>query len=109
VAVRRAHHGYLDALITQSSDSPANFSFARGPPFEIEAELAKEGDRRFEVIDDDDFVHPFKRHVSNLQGGHYSDNGPEAVTSSHVSASRLRRRACTDRLNSLEFEHADAT
>jgi hypothetical protein len=77
VAVRRAHHGNLDALIAQSSDTSGPFSFDHGPPFEIEAELAKESDRRFEVIDDDSYVvHSFKRHVSNLQGGHYSDNGP---------------------------------
>jgi hypothetical protein len=101
VAVRRAHHGNLDALVAKSSDSSGPLSFDRGPPFEIEAELAKESDRRFEIIDDDSYiVHPFKRHVSNLQGGHYSDNGPwgncsEAVSTrcSHVSASRLCRRA----------------
>ena len=60
VAVRCAHHGNLDALIAQSSDTSGPFSFDRGPPFEIEAELAKESDRRFEVIDDDSYVvHPF--------------------------------------------------
>jgi hypothetical protein len=53
VAVRRAHHGNLDVLITQSSDTSGPFSFDRRPPFELEAELAKEINRRFEVIDDD--------------------------------------------------------
>jgi hypothetical protein len=77
VPVRRAHHGNLDALIAQSSDTSGPFSFDRGLPFEIEAELAKEIDRRGEIIDDDSYVvHPFKRHVSNLQGGVYSDNEP---------------------------------
>jgi hypothetical protein len=77
VAVRRAHHGDLDALIAQSSNTSGPFSFDRGPPFEIEAELAEEIDRRCEVIDDDSYiVHSFKRHVSNLQVGVYSDNGP---------------------------------
>src|SRR5215510_9464342 len=67
VAVRRAHHGNLDALIAQSSDTSGPFSFDRGPPFEIEAELAKESDRRFEVIDDDSYVvHAFERHVSSM-------------------------------------------
>jgi hypothetical protein len=67
VAVRRAHHGNLDALISQSSDTPGPFSFDRGPPFELEAELTKEINRRFEVIDDDSYVvHPFKRHLPNL-------------------------------------------
>jgi hypothetical protein len=69
VAVRRAHHGNLDALIAQSSDTSGPFSFDRGPPFELEAELAKEINRPSEVIDDDSYVvHSFQGHVSNLQG-----------------------------------------
>jgi hypothetical protein len=77
VAVRCAHHGNLDTLIAQSSDTSGPFSFDRGPPFELEAELAKEINRRFEVIDDDSYVvHPFERHVSNLQGAVQSNNGP---------------------------------
>src|SRR5262249_61168026 len=68
VVVRRAHHGHLDALIAQSSDTSGPFSFDRGPPFELEAELAKEINRPSEVIDNDSYVvHPFERHVSNLQ------------------------------------------
>ena len=44
-------------------------SFDCGPPFELEAELAKEINRPSEVIDDDSYVvHPFERHLSNLQG-----------------------------------------
>src|SRR5439155_14782067 len=77
VAVRRAHHGNLDALIGQSSDTSGPFSFDHGPPFEFEAELAKEINRRSEVIDDDSYVvHPFERHVSNLQDVVQSSNGP---------------------------------
>jgi ABC-type multidrug transport system ATPase subunit len=35
----------------------------------LEAELAKEINRPSDVIDDDSYVvHPFERHVSNLQG-----------------------------------------
>ena len=69
VAIRRAHHGNLDALIAQSSDTSGPFSFDRGPPFELEAEFAKEINRPSEIIDDDSYVvHPFQRHVSNLQG-----------------------------------------
>jgi hypothetical protein len=61
---RRAHHGDLDALIAQSSDTPGPFSFDRGPPFELETELAKEFNRPAEVIDDDSYVvHPLERHV----------------------------------------------
>src|SRR5262245_34927435 len=62
-------HGNLDALIAKSSDTSGPFSFDRGPPFELEAELAKEINRPSEVIDDDSYVvHPFERHVSSLQG-----------------------------------------
>jgi len=69
MAVRRAHHGNLDALIAKSSDTPGPFSFDRRPPFELKAELAKEINRPAEVIDDDSYVvHPFERHESNLQG-----------------------------------------
>src|SRR5262245_66250047 len=71
MVVRRAHHGNLDALIAQPSDTSGPLSFDRGPPFELETELAKEINRRCEVIDDDsDVVHPFKRHVSTLLIGH---------------------------------------
>src|SRR4051812_7565325 len=65
MAVRRAHHGNLDALIAESSDPSGPFSFDRGSPFELEAELAKEINCRCEVIDDDSYVvHPFKCHMS---------------------------------------------
>ena len=68
VAVWRAHHRNLDALILQPSDTSGPFTFDCGLPFELKAELAKEINRRTEVIDDDsDVVHPFERHVSNLQ------------------------------------------
>jgi hypothetical protein len=67
VAVRRAHHCNLYALIAQSSDTSGPFSFNRGPTFEFEAELAKEINRLSEVIDDDSYVvHPFECHVPNL-------------------------------------------
>src|SRR5206468_3343089 len=43
---------------------------------ELRAALAEPLERLFEVIDDDSYVvHPFKRHVSNLQGDVHSDNG----------------------------------
>ena len=66
VTVGRAHHGYLDALIAQPSDTSGPFSFNRALTLEFETELTKEIDRRRKVIDDDSYVvHPFKRHVSN--------------------------------------------
>ena len=68
LAVRRAHHSDLNALIAQSGDTSCPFSFDRGPPFELEAELLKEINCPSEVIDDDSYVvHPFERHLSNLQ------------------------------------------
>jgi hypothetical protein len=77
VAVGRAHHGNLDSLIAQASDTSGPLSFDRGPPFELETELAKEVNRRRKVIDDDSYVvHPFQRHVSNLQTAVSSGNGP---------------------------------
>jgi hypothetical protein len=36
VTVRRPHHGNLDALIAQSSDTSGPFSFDHVPPFELE-------------------------------------------------------------------------
>ena len=67
VAVRRAHHGNLNALIAQSSDASGPFSFDRCPPFELEAEFPKKSNRLSEVIDDNSYVvHPFERHLSNL-------------------------------------------
>ena len=68
VAVRRAHHGNLDALIGKSGDASCPFSFDRGPPLELKAEFLKEINRQFEVVDDDSYViQPFERHASNLQ------------------------------------------
>lgn len=68
VAVGRAHHGYLNALVAPSGDAPCPLSFDHGLAFELEAELAKEVDRRHKVVDDNAYmVHPPKRHVSVLQ------------------------------------------
>ena len=68
VAVRRAHHGNLDALIGKPGDTSCPFSFDRGPSFELKAELLKEINRQFEVVDDDsNVIQPFERHASNLQ------------------------------------------
>jgi hypothetical protein len=46
VAVRRAHHGDLDALVAQPRDAACPLAFHHGLPFEIETELAKELNRR---------------------------------------------------------------
>jgi hypothetical protein len=68
VTVRRAHHSDLDALIAQPGDTSCPFSFDRGPPFELETELPKEINCPSKVSDDDTYVvHPFERHVPNLQ------------------------------------------
>jgi transcriptional regulator GlxA family with amidase domain len=52
MALRRARHGNLDALIAQSGHTSCQFSLDRGPPFEFETEFAKEINRRAEVVDD---------------------------------------------------------
>jgi hypothetical protein len=67
------------AISTRWSPSPvtrpAHSTFHHGSPLEFEAELAKELDRRCEVLDDDaDVVHPFKCHVPNLHCVVYVDN-----------------------------------
>jgi hypothetical protein len=41
MAVRRAHHGYLDPLVTEARDAPCPLSFDRGSPFELEAQLGE--------------------------------------------------------------------
>ena len=67
VAVRRAHHGNLDALIGKSGDKSCPFFFDRCSPFEVKAKLLKKINCQFEVIDDDSYViQPFERHASNL-------------------------------------------
>jgi hypothetical protein len=77
VAVRCAHHGNLDMLIAQSGDASGPFSFDGGPPFELEAEFAKEIKRPFEVIDDDSYVvQSFERHASTLQVRSDFKHGP---------------------------------
>jgi len=72
VAVRGAHHGNLNALIAEASHASSPFPFDRGPPFELEAELAKEINHLSEIFDDYTYIiHPFERHESdtpNLQG-----------------------------------------
>ena len=93
MAVRRAHHCNLDALIAQSSDTSGPFSFDRGPPFELKAELAIEINRPSEVLDDDSYVvHPFERHVSNLQGVvHHRQVRWPRLASNYASAGLGRR------------------
>src|SRR6185295_6647716 len=89
VAVRCAHHGNLDALIAQSSDTSGPFSFDRGPPFELEAEFAKEINRPSEVIDDDSYVvHSFERHWSNVPFLQRSTSGVELRDRSRIALTR---------------------
>jgi hypothetical protein len=64
VAVRRAHHGDLDALVSQSSDTPRPVSFNRSSPFELESKLNEKRDGSVEgVYHDADIVHPLKSHI----------------------------------------------
>ena len=67
-AALRAHHRNLDALIAKSGNPSCPFSFDRGPPFRLKAELSKEINCSSEVIDDDSYViHSFERRASNLR------------------------------------------
>src|SRR5262249_54961991 len=69
VAVGRPHHRDLDALVAQSGDAPRPLSFDHGAPFELEAQLDEEGDRRIERLHHDaDVVHPLKRHEGHSRG-----------------------------------------
>jgi hypothetical protein len=66
VAVRRAHHGDLDAHVAQASDALCPVSFDRGSPFELEAELGEKRDSSIEGFHHDaDVVHPLKRHAAH--------------------------------------------
>jgi hypothetical protein len=59
--------GDLDALVAESSNATCSLSLHHGSPFELEAELAKERDRRRQVLDDNaDVIHPLKCHVAIL-------------------------------------------
>ncbi len=67
VAVWRAHHGDLNALVAQPSDAPCPHAFYYGSPFEFEAEFSEKRDSGIEGFHyDADVVHSFKRHVSIL-------------------------------------------
>ena len=66
MAVRRAHHGDLDALVAQAGDAPRPLAFRHGSPFELEAELEEELDHHSEVFHDDADVIHFERHRANL-------------------------------------------
>ena len=67
VAVRRPHHGDLDALVAQPSDAPGPLSFDHGSPLELEAQLGEKRDGDIERLHHDaDVVHPLKRHAAIL-------------------------------------------
>jgi len=67
VAVRRAHHGNLDAHVAQSGDAICPVSFNCGTPLEIETKFGEEPNAGIDVFHHDaDVVHSFKHHVSIL-------------------------------------------
>lgn len=68
VAIRCAHHGNLDMLITEASNASGPFPVDHRLPFELQAEFAKEFNRGVEIFDNNsDIVHPFERHGSDLR------------------------------------------
>src|SRR5262245_21335217 len=67
VAVRRTHHGNLDAHVAQSSDAICPVSFNRGAPLELEAKFREELDGGIDVFyQDADVVHALDRHHVSL-------------------------------------------
>ena len=93
MAVRRAHHRDLDALVAQSGDAPRPLSFDRGSPFELQAELGEERDGGIEGLHHDaDVVHPYERHaaspVPSLRRGAYSTLANGQSDSSHSLTAR---------------------
>src|SRR5262245_33954258 len=73
VAVRRTHHGNLDAHVAQSSDAICPVSFDWGAPLELEAKFREELDGGIDVFyHDADVVHALDRHhvslASNARG-----------------------------------------
>ena len=104
MTVGRAHHGDLNALIAQSSDTSRPFSFDRASAFELEAELAKEINRRFEVIDDDPYVvHPSERHVSNLQSHYFGIRRCTCTQVSTTIVSELCHIPPSTRVNRITY------
>jgi hypothetical protein len=64
VAVRRAHHRDLDALLVQPGDAIGPVALDRGAPLELETELAEERDGGVEVRHHDaDVVHSRDGHL----------------------------------------------
>src|SRR5690606_24146595 len=53
MAIRRDHHGDLDALITQSRHTPGPLSLDHGAPFESHAERREELDGSIERLHND--------------------------------------------------------
>src|SRR5437773_8159087 len=67
VAVRRTHHGNLDAHAAQSSDAICPISFDWGAPLELEAEFGEELNGGVDVFyHDADVVHTLDRHDVSL-------------------------------------------
>jgi len=83
------HHGHLDAHGVQPGDALCPVSFDCGLTFKLEPELAKELNRRSEVLDDNAYiVHPLKS---------ASINACSAATSNSLPG-----RSLTWRMNRLE-------
>lgn len=66
VAVGRAQHGDLDALITQTGDAPGPLALDHPSTLELQAESTEELDRRTEVFDDDADVVQSWAHMARL-------------------------------------------
>src|SRR5437660_12768742 len=90
VAVWRAHHGDLNALVAQASDAPCPLAFYHGSPFELEAELSEKSESGIEGFHHDaDVVHSCKRHVSILYWVVRPVNERETRRFHHQSGAKL--------------------
>jgi hypothetical protein len=75
--------------VAESSNATCPLSFHHGSPFELKAELAKERDRRRQVLDDNaDVIHPLKSHVAIL-----ADLAPGVVRMADRTSSWSRARS----------------
>jgi len=91
MAVRRPHHGDLDTLLAESGNPARPLPLRHRLTFELQAEGAKERNRRRDVLDDDaDIVQPLNRHPASLGT---RDRPADAHGAVRVTSSGRVRRA----------------
>jgi hypothetical protein len=66
VAVRHTHHGYLDTLVSEASNSSCPLAFDHRSALEFEAKREEELDRNLEILNDDAHVVKLECHALTL-------------------------------------------